>query len=143
METETHISASWSHLDDRAVLRDSRRVGRVLARVGDKWSVLIIVLLHRGPNRFNVIKRSLEGVSQQMLARTLRALERDGIVSRSILPTRPPQVEYALTALGQSLSHPVLALGSWACEHIDEIDAAQRRFDREERQASRGLEAVP
>jgi len=113
----------------RHVLKDTRRVGRVLTRVGDKWSVLVIVLLQLGPRRFNDIKRNIEGISQQMLTRTLRALERDGIVSRTILPSSPPQVEYALTKLGQSLSEPVLALGKWACVHIGEIDDAQSRFD--------------
>jgi DNA-binding HxlR family transcriptional regulator len=113
----------------RYVLKDTRRVGRVLMRVGDKWSVLVIVLLQPGPRRFNDIKRNIEGISQQMLTRTLRALERDGIVARTILPSSPPQVEYALTKLGQSLSKPVLALGKWACAHIGEIDDAQSKFD--------------
>ena len=111
------------------ILKDSRKVGRVLARVGDKWSVFVIVLLRSRHRRFNDIKRSIEGISQQMLTRTLRGLERDGIVVRTIHPTSPPQVEYALTPLGQSLSDPVRALGKWACDHIEEINAAQGRFD--------------
>ena len=111
------------------ILKDSRKVGRVLARVGDKWSVLVIVLLRSRHRRFNDIKRSIEGISQQMLTRTLRGLERDGLVVRTIHPTSPPQVEYALTPLGQSLSDPVRALGKWACDHIEEINAAQGRFD--------------
>jgi DNA-binding HxlR family transcriptional regulator len=113
----------------RRVLIDDRRVGRVLARVGDKWSVMVIVYIQDGPRRFNAIKRGIEGISQQMLTRTLRGLERDGLVTRTIMPTSPPQVEYALTGLGLSLSKPVLALGQWACEHIDRVDKAQRRFD--------------
>ena len=113
----------------RRVLIDNRRVGRVLTRVGDKWSVMVIVYIQDGPRRFNVIKRGIEGISQQMLTRTLRGLERDGLVTRTIMPTSPPQVEYALTGLGRSLSKPVLALGQWACEHIDQVDEAQRRFD--------------
>ena len=113
----------------RRVLIDSRRVGRVLSRVGDKWSVMVIVYIQDGPRRFNQIKRGIEGISQQMLTRTLRGLERDGLVTRTIMPTSPPQVEYALTGLGLSLSKPVLALGQWACEHIDRVDKAQRRFD--------------
>ncbi|MBJ9673092.1 winged helix-turn-helix transcriptional regulator [Burkholderia gladioli] len=111
------------------VLKDRRRVGRVLSRVGDKWSVLVIFLLQAGPRRFNELKRRIDGISQQMLTRTLRALEREGLVSRTVLPSSPPQVAYALTAIGQSLSGPVLALGRWACEHIEAIDDAQRRFD--------------
>jgi DNA-binding HxlR family transcriptional regulator len=113
----------------RRVLMDNRRVGRVLTRVGDKWSVMVIVYIQDGPHRFNEIKRGIEGISQQMLTRTLRGLERDGLVMRTIMPTSPPQVEYSLTGLGRSLSKPVLALGQWACEHIDQVDEAQRRFD--------------
>ncbi len=106
------------------------KVSRVLARLGDKWSVLIVVLLRERPYRFNEIKRTVAGISQQMLTRTLRNLERDGLVSRTTYPTSPPQVEYALTELGGSLSAPVLALGEWARAHLSEIDAAQARFDR-------------
>ena len=120
---------------DGQILRDSRNVGRVLARVGDRWSVLVIVLLGSGTRRFNQIKRSIEGISQQMLTRTLRGLERDGIVKRTILPSSPPQVEYALTSLGGSLSKPVLALGKWACEHIEEVNEAQKLFDERKRHA--------
>ncbi|PLZ02987.1 transcriptional regulator [Burkholderia sp. WAC0059] len=129
MAAKTHKSVPRSDGHDLGPLKDTRRVSRVLARVGDKWSVLVIALLRAGPHRFNGMRRGIEGISQQMLTRTLRALERDGVVSRVISPASPPQVVYALTALGQSLSQPVLALGRWACEHIDEIDDAQRRFD--------------
>jgi DNA-binding HxlR family transcriptional regulator len=115
--------------DARRVLRDTRGVGRVLSRVGDKWSVMVIVYIQDGPRRFNEIKRGIGGISQQMLTRTVRGLERDGLVARTIMPTSPPQVEYTLTRLGRSLSKPVLALGQWACEHIDRIDEAERRFD--------------
>lgn len=111
------------------ILRDSRRVSRILARIGDKWSVMVIVSIHVGPKRFNEIRRGIEGISQQMLTRTLRALERDGFVTRTVIPATPPQVEYALTALGQSLSGPTLLLGQWACEHIEQVDVAQRSFD--------------
>ena len=74
----------------RRVLIDNRRVGRVLTRVGDKWSVMVIVYIQDGPRRFNEIKRGIEGISQQMLTRTLRGLERDGFVTRTIVPTSPP-----------------------------------------------------
>lgn len=111
------------------VLKGAHGVGRVLGRVGDKWSLLVIVLLQPSPRRFNDMKRSIDGISQQMLTRTLRALERDGLVSRSIFPSSPPQVEYALTRLGRSFCEPALALGQWACDHLREIDEAQRRFD--------------
>jgi DNA-binding HxlR family transcriptional regulator len=109
---------------------DCRKVSQVLARVGDKWSVLIIMQLKQGPRRFNAIKRSVGGISQQMLTRTLRGLERDGMVTRTMIPTSPPQVEYELTDLGNSLSKPVMALGMWSQEHISQIDAARARFDR-------------
>jgi DNA-binding HxlR family transcriptional regulator len=109
---------------------DCRKVSKVLARVGDKWSMLIIVLLRDGARRFNGIRRTVDGISQQMLTRTLRGLERDGMVTRTMIPASPPQVEYALTDLGRSLSQPVLALGTWVQEHLVQIDAARNRFDR-------------
>jgi DNA-binding HxlR family transcriptional regulator len=114
----------------RPLHEDCRKVSQVLARVGDKWSVLVVMLLRDGPLRFNAIKRALNGISQQMLTRTLRGLERDGLVTRTMYPTIPPQVEYALTDLGHSLSKPVLALGSWAQEHMAQIDVARSRFDQ-------------
>jgi DNA-binding HxlR family transcriptional regulator len=109
---------------------DCRKVSKVLARVGDKWSMLIIVLLRDGARRFNEMRRTVDGISQQMLTRTLRGLERDGMVTRTMIPASPPQVEYALTDLGRSLSQPVLALGTWVQEHLAQIDAARNRFDR-------------
>jgi DNA-binding HxlR family transcriptional regulator len=108
---------------------DCRKVSKVLARVGDKWSMLIIVLLRDGARRFNGMRRTADGISQQMLTRTLRGLERDGMVTRTMIPASPPQVEYALTDLGRSLSQPVLALGTWVQEHLAQIDAARNRFD--------------
>ncbi|MGC1305265.1 MAG: helix-turn-helix domain-containing protein [Caulobacteraceae bacterium] len=108
---------------------ECRKVGQVLARVGDKWTVLVVMLLRDGPRRFNELKRMVEGVSQRMLTLTLRGLERDGMVSRTVFPTIPPRVDYALTPLGYSLSEPVQALGLWAMAHLDEIDAARQQFD--------------
>jgi DNA-binding HxlR family transcriptional regulator len=105
-------------------------VSPVLNRIGDKWSVLIVMILARGPHRFNQLKREIDGISQRMLTLTLRGLERDGLVSRSVEPTVPPRVTYALTDLGQSLVEPVEALGRWAISHIGCIRAAQERFDR-------------
>ncbi|HEX6441355.1 MAG TPA: helix-turn-helix domain-containing protein [Stellaceae bacterium] len=109
---------------------DCQRVSQLLARIAEKWSMLVVMLLRDGPRRFNDIKRNTAGISQQMLTRTLRGLERDGIVSRKIFPTSPPQVEYALTVLGHSMSEPVLAFGQWVREHLDEFDAAREGFDR-------------
>jgi DNA-binding HxlR family transcriptional regulator len=108
---------------------DCRNVSEVLARVGDKWSVLIVMLLGAGPRRFNELKRAVRGISQRMLTLTLRGLERDGLVTRTVFPTVPPRVDYALTPLGRSLWPPVEALGAWALAHQKEIEAARRRFD--------------
>lgn len=108
-----------------------RNVQPVLNRVGDKWSVLIVMILATAPHRFNELKRQIDGISQRMLTLTLRGLERDGLVSRTVEPTIPPKVTYALTELGKSLREPVEALGQWAIAHIDCIRAAQERFDAE------------
>jgi DNA-binding HxlR family transcriptional regulator len=108
---------------------DCRKVSQILARIGEKWSMLVVMLLRDGPRRFNDIKRNTGGISQQMLTRTLRGLERDGMVTRTIFPTSPPQVEYSLTELGRSMSEPVLVFGRWVQEHLAEIDAARNRFD--------------
>lgn len=98
----------------------------VLRRVGDKWSILVIVLLGRRPYRFNELHRGIETISQRMLTRTLRALETDGLVHREVFPTLPPSVEYRLTSLGRSLLEPLSALADWAVEHQDEIAAARQ-----------------
>ena len=108
---------------------DCHGVASVLARVGDKWSVLVIMLLGDGPRRFNELKRMIGGISQRMLTFTLRGLERDGLVTRSVFPTIPPRVDYALTDLGRGLWQPVEALGLWARAHRTEIEAARARFD--------------
>jgi DNA-binding HxlR family transcriptional regulator len=106
-----------------------RAVASVLARVGDKWSVLVIMLLIEGPRRFNELKRMIDGISQRMLTLTLRGLERDGLVTRTVFPTIPPRVDYELTDLGRGLAKPVGALGQWAFEHIPEIERARSKFD--------------
>jgi DNA-binding HxlR family transcriptional regulator len=109
---------------------DCKKVSQVLARVGDKWSVLVVMLLGDGPRRFNEIKRLIGGISQRMLTLTLRGLERDGLVTRTVFPTVPPRVDYELTALGMSLREPVLALGSWAQTHIVEMEQARSEYDQ-------------
>ena len=108
---------------------DCRAVSSVLARVGDKWSVLIIVLLGNGPKRFNEIKRMVGGISQRMLTLTLRGLERDGLVTRTQFPTIPPRVDYELTQLGRSLWEAVKPLGEWAQGHVRHIARARAAFD--------------
>jgi DNA-binding HxlR family transcriptional regulator len=108
---------------------DCRAVSSVLARVGDKWSVLIIVLLGDGTKRFNEIKRLVGGISQRMLTLTLRGLERDGLVTRTIYPTIPPRVDYELTDAGRSLWEAVQPLAQWASTHVQEIHIARTAFD--------------
>jgi DNA-binding HxlR family transcriptional regulator len=112
------------HLDS-----DCRAVASVLARVGDKWSVLVIMLLGQGPRRFNELKRMIGGISQRMLTLTLRGLERDGLITRTVFPTIPPRVDYELTDLGRGLCKPVAELGAWAHSHQSEIKSAREKFD--------------
>ena len=108
---------------------DCRAISEVLARIGDKWTVLVVNLLGGGPKRFSEIKREIGGISQRMLTLTLRALERDGLLTRTVHPTVPPSVEYALTELGRSLQVPVQALGQWALLNQQTMAEARRRFD--------------
>lgn len=105
-------------------------VSGILSRVGDKWSVLVVMALRSGPRRFNELKRLVGGISQRMLTLTLRGLERDGLVTRTVSPTIPPRVDYELTDLGRSLHQPVEALGRWAFENHRIIEQARQDFDR-------------
>lgn len=111
------------------VAEDCRAVSEVLARVGDKWTVLVVGLLGDGAKRFNQIRRGLGSISQRMLTLTLRGLERDGLVTRTVFATIPPRVDYELTKLGRSLLEPVSALGLWARQNRSAIQDARRRFD--------------
>jgi DNA-binding HxlR family transcriptional regulator len=106
-----------------------RTVTEILSRVGDKWSVQVVVQMGEGPKRFNELRRSVTGISQRMLTLTLRSLERDGLVTRTVYPTIPPRVDYQLTGLGCSLLKTVRGLGEWAIANRDEILDARRRFD--------------
>lgn len=101
----------------------------VLSRIGDKWSVLIVMALCESPLRFNEIRRRVGTISQRMLTLTLRGMERDGLVTRRVFPTTPPRVEYELTPLGLSLRSPVEVLGQWAIANEAEIARAQKRYD--------------
>ena len=103
----------------------------VLSRVGDKWSVQIIVNLGGGVLRFSEVKRRIEGISQRMLTLTLRGLERDGLVTRTVFPTVPPRVEYALTTLGTTLLVSVRGLSTWASENGAAVHQARERYDAE------------
>ena len=119
---QTHPGFEWDG-KGRCPVRD------VLDRVGDTWSLLVIINLQAKPTRFNALKRSIEGISQRMLTVTLRSLERDGLVRRTVRPTTPPEVEYALTDLGQSIAVPIGALGVWAAANRDSLAQARASFD--------------
>jgi DNA-binding HxlR family transcriptional regulator len=112
-----------------------RTISTLLARIGDKWTVLVVTTLGEGSKRFNELRREIPSVSQRMLTLTLRNLERDGLVSRTVTPTIPPRVDYALTDLGCSLLKPVNELAQWALENIGPIHQAQARFDAEQDKA--------
>lgn len=101
----------------------------VLERVGDKWTVLVVIELVRGPKRFTELLRQVDGISRRMLTRTLRLLERDGLVQRTVFPTVPPAVEYRITELGAGLAGPLDALAAWAVEHRARIEASRAEFD--------------
>jgi DNA-binding HxlR family transcriptional regulator len=101
----------------------------VLARIGDKWSVLVVNRLGKQTQRFNELRRGIGGISQRMLTLTLRGLERDGLITRTVFPTIPPRVDYALTALGRDLLEPVSALGAWAIRNQAKIARARETFD--------------
>jgi DNA-binding HxlR family transcriptional regulator len=128
--SHTEVTEPASASASAHVPRDCGRVSQVLSRVGDKWTVLVVMLLRPGPRRFNELKREIGGVSQRMLTLTLRGLERDGLVTRTVFPTVPPRVDYELTALGHSLLVPIEALGTWVFAHLDAIDRAREAFDK-------------
>ena len=108
---------------------DCRAVSEILSRVGDKWTLLIVRELGRGPLRFSALKRRLGSISQKMLTATLRNLERDGMVRRTVTPTTPPQVEYALTPMGHELERPIKTLAEWTFAHAEAIEAARAAYD--------------
>ena len=108
---------------------DCQAVAEILARIGDKWTVFVVELLRDGPMRFNELRRAIGGISQRMLTLTLRGLERDGLVTRTVFPTIPPRVDYELTRLGNTLYEPLAAIGTWAREHRLAIAQARKAFD--------------
>lgn len=107
---------------------DCRRISQMLGHMGDKWTIMTITMLVDQPRRFNELRRLIGGISQQMLTRTLRALEADGIVSRTVHPTVPPQVEYGLTPLGQSLAIPLLGLTAWVLDNMQTIEQQRAAY---------------
>ncbi len=114
---------------------ECKAVSSVLSCVGDKWTVLIVMMLADKPRRFSELKRMIGGISQRMLTLTLRGLERDGFVTRTIYPIIPPRVDYELTPLGQSLRVPLDLLGNWAFAHIPIIEQARNAYDKRKTEA--------
>lgn len=108
---------------------ECQTISALLSRIGDKWSVLVVSRLGQGPLRFSALRRQIDGISQKMLTTTLRSLERDGLVTRTVFPTTPPQVEYELTELGRDLLNPVGALAEWALKNQARVDEAREKFD--------------
>jgi DNA-binding HxlR family transcriptional regulator len=113
-----------------------RTISTLLSRIGDKWTVLVVQTLGTGSKRFNELRREIPSVSQRMLTLTLRNLERDGLVSRTVTPTIPPRVDYELTELGQSLQKPICGLATWALDNVGAIHAARSRFDAAQDEAA-------
>ena len=145
--TVDSATAPATHLEQRmreqggypAVAHSCQPATDILARVGDKWSVLVVMLLGNGTKRFNEMRRLIGGISQRMLTLTLRGLERDGLVTRTVFPTVPPRVDYALTDLGRSLLPPISALGQWAFGHRAQIEAARLAYDAKNEASLDGL----
>jgi len=106
-----------------------RTISTLLSRIGDKWTVLVVQTLGESPKRFNELRREIPSVSQRMLTLTLRNLERDGLVNRTVTPSIPPRVDYELTELGQSLQKPICGLANWATENVEVIHEAQAKYD--------------
>jgi DNA-binding HxlR family transcriptional regulator len=123
---EGTISKPGEHADPAAC----DHISRMLARICDKWTVLVIRTLGRGPLRFNALRRDVGEISQKMLTQTLRELEENGLVSRTVKPVTPPQVEYALTALGRDFLRPVKALAVWVAVHSDQITQARSIYSQ-------------
>ncbi len=135
MKKVNPVSAAPSQWDPRFPGCPTREV---LDRIGDKWSVLVVGELADGaPHRFTVLKRRVAGVSEKMLTQTLRGLERDGLVRRTVYPVVPPRVEYQLTALGETLRAPIAALERWSVDHMDDVIAARASYAEALRSAGR------
>ncbi len=121
---------------------DCRHISEVLSRVGDKWSMLIVTYLGDQTLRFSDLRRRIGGISQKMLTTTLRNLERDGFVQRTVYPTIPPKVEYRLTALGKELLVPMRGLADWTRANVARIEAARTQFDARQQEGKAGQVAA-
>jgi DNA-binding HxlR family transcriptional regulator len=129
MSQATRITETLRSMGRICLEHDPDVFRSVLDRIGDKWSLLLIGILEGGPMRFTELLRTTPGISRRMLTMTLRALERDGMITRTIYPEVPPRVEYEMTELGRSLSAPVLTLARWAADHQETIIANRKAFD--------------
>ncbi|MBL7499001.1 helix-turn-helix transcriptional regulator [Frankia sp. CNm7] len=133
--TEDGTLSCVPHIQVRGPVGDEHpmcQLRDILDRVGDKWSVLVMNLLAAGPRRYSELHRAIDGISQRMLTVTLRSLERDGLVHRTVTPSSPPRVDYTLTAVGETLCAPVRALIQWADEHRDYVTKSRLHFDAAE-----------
>ncbi|MFF8025178.1 winged helix-turn-helix transcriptional regulator [Streptomyces sp. NPDC007896] len=124
------MSATHTDVPARRAADQDCPIREVLDRVGDKWSTLIVIRLGQRTRRFNELHREIDGISQRMLTLTLRALERDGLVTRTVYPTVPPRVDYELTDIGRTLLTPITALHEWAVAHRDDIQHARALHDK-------------
>jgi DNA-binding HxlR family transcriptional regulator len=136
MVSET-IARSRQTLSGPSVLNPECDSRKVLDRIADKWTALIIHVLSTGTKRHGELRRQISGVSQKMLTQTLRSLEDDGLVNRKIYPVVPPMVEYSLTPLGRSLIEPLEAICRWAEEHLSELEAAHERAQKAKPESAR------
>ena len=137
---EDSTTKSLRHICDTEAACEVRQI---LDRIGDKWSVLVIALLGPGPRRFMELRRDIGQISQRMLTLTLRQLERDGLVQRTVFPVIPPRVEYRLTPLGETLLESIQGIVSWTLDHREEIVAARSAYDVRKSEESFALDAVP
>ncbi|NTA19007.1 winged helix-turn-helix transcriptional regulator [Agrobacterium tumefaciens] len=113
-----------------------RALGTVLDRIADKWTIMAVGVLSNGPLRFNAMVREIGGVSQRMLTLTLRNLEKDGLVTRTVYPTIPPRVDYELTPLGRTLIGPLGVLSAWAEDHLNEMESSRAAYERRKKAES-------
>lgn len=134
-----------THTAVRATVTDHtgcRAVADTLARIGDKWTVMVVGALSEGPLRYNELNRAIDGISQRMLTLTLKGLEQDGLVTRTLYPTIPPRVEYELTDMGRTLTGPLDALYQWAQANVPKMADARLRYDQKQRDAAALLQGV-
>lgn len=134
-----------THMDVRPTVTDHtgcRAVADALARIGDKWTVLVVGSLSKGPLRYNELNRAIDGISQRMLTLTLKSLEQDGLVTRTLYPTIPPRVEYELTESGRTLIEPLHALYQWAMTNLPQMTEARLRYEQKQLHEAAALQGI-